>query len=135
MLAEPLKLEGVFGCQKALEKPTASNQVLEVPDESNVLFGVRRILKEPKVSNWCQRDFVKLKISSDVCRIAKDQRYHLVLEEPWRADGLFGIPTQIEEPWYQPVPARFCVPKDVFGCLRTHRKPKVSPGSGGTLAS
>ena len=49
MLAELAKLEGVFGCLKVSKEPKVS-QVLEVPDESNGLFGAWRVLKELKVS-------------------------------------------------------------------------------------
>jgi hypothetical protein len=49
MLTELSWLDGIFGCLKASNDPTAS-QARKVPDDSNALFGAQRNLKELNVS-------------------------------------------------------------------------------------
>jgi hypothetical protein len=69
-----------------------SRRTLRNPEATGGATGITRYL----------RNVEGLTMSSDVIGSDRDQRYHLVLEEPRRADGLFGILKRREEPLVSP---------------------------------
>jgi hypothetical protein len=81
MLEELLKLDDVFGCLK-VDKELKALADAECPRRIQCALRSSAGFKGIEGISWYSRYFVRPKMSSDICGIMKNRKYHQVLEEP-----------------------------------------------------